>query len=318
MINNDISFPKPWWNRVNQGLNRRPSALLLVGPKGIGKTGLAIELAASWLCQSPLEDGSGCGSCQSCHWMSTSQHPDFRWVRPDADVEEGTGPSDEGKADLQETPVAGSDAKKKSQEIRIEQIRALSGFANVGSHRGGLRVVLISPANRMNYAAANALLKTLEEPAQSLVFILVADRLRGIPATVLSRCRRIDLGVDAQALSQIQTQNSEAAAWLIPLLVSGQIDPIRWAEKAGKSPPADAIDLLVRWMTDASRVASGLAPRAFPQEGTALKEQALRMKSPQRWFQMLAEIQASRAVAEHPLNPKLFYESIFDRYRRAQ
>ena len=59
MINNDISFPKPWWNRVNQGLNRRPSALLLVGPKGIGKTGLAIELAASWLCQSPLEDGSG-------------------------------------------------------------------------------------------------------------------------------------------------------------------------------------------------------------------------------------------------------------------
>jgi hypothetical protein len=104
----------------------------------------------------------------------------------------------------------------------------------------------------------------------------------------------------------------------MPLLVSGQIDPIRWAEKAGKSPPDDAIDLLVRWMTDASRVASGLAPRAFPQEVGALKEQALRMKSPQRWFQMLAEIQASRAVAEHPLNPKLFYESIFDRYRRAQ
>jgi len=318
MINNDIKFQNGWWDLVNKGLNRRPSALLLVGPKGIGKTGLAMELAASWLCQSPLGDRSGCGSCQSCHWMSATQHPDFRWVRPDADADEDMLSSEESSADAQDGQAASGDSKKKSQEIRIEQIRALSGFANVGSHRGGLRVVLISPANRMNYAAANALLKSLEEPAESLVFVLVADRLRGIPATVLSRCRRIDLWVDSQALSQIQTRNSEAAAWLMPLLVSGQIDPIKWAEKAGKSPPADAIDLLVRWMTDASRVANGLAPRAFPQESDALREQALRMRSPQRWSQMLAEILASRALAEHPLNPKLFYESIFDRYRRAQ
>jgi len=318
MINNDIKFQNGWWDLVNKGLNRRPSALLLVGPKGIGKTGLAMELAASWLCQSPLGDRSGCGSCQSCHWMSATQHPDFRWVRPDADADEDMPSSEESPADAQDGQAASGDSKKKSQETRIEQIRALSGFANVGSHRGGLRVVLISPANRMNYAAANALLKSLEEPAESLVFVLVADRLRGIPATVLSRCRRIDLWVDSQALSQIQTRNSEAAAWLMPLLVSGQIDPIKWAEKAGKSPPADAIDLLVRWMTDASRVANGLAPRAFPQESDALKEQALRMRSPQRWSQMLAEILASRALAEHPLNPKLFYESIFDRYRRAQ
>lgn len=318
MIYNDFPWFSKWWNQVVAGIDRRPSALLLLGPKGTGKTRFALDLAASWLCESPLKDRSACGNCQSCNWMKTAQHPDFRWIRPDADAEEDAATEidsvGEGAATATET---GSDGKKKSQEIRIEQIRNLAGFANVGSHRGGLRVALISPANRMNYAAANALLKTLEEPAPSLAFILVADSLRGMPATILSRCRRIDLAVDPITLARLQNESSQAVDWLLPLLAAGEVDPIKWAEKAGKSPPADALDLLMRWMSDAARVRLGAPVRSFPDQATALREQALRIKSPQNWAQTMAEIQKIRGVAEHPLNPKLFYESIFDRYRRA-
>lgn len=308
-----------WWTAVSQTLERRPSALLLHGPRGIGKTDFGREIAAALLCQSPLkEDQSACGKCQACGWMSSAQHPDFRWIRSDADAEEdvqdsGAEGSDEGAA----ASEGAADTKKKSQEIRIEQIRGLAGFANVGSHRGGLRVVLVSPANRMNYAAANALLKTLEEPSPGLMFILVADSLRGIPATILSRCRRLDLDVSPEELARLQTDQSQAAEWLLPLLTAGSVDPIRWAEKAGKSPPGDALELLMRWMADCGRVRLGLVARSFPQQSAALQDQALRIRSPQQWSQTLAEIQKIRAVAEHPLNPKLFYESIFDRYRRA-
>ena len=328
MINKDFEWFESWWNSVFNSLSRRPSATLFVGPKGTGKTRFALELAAAWLCQKPLADGSACGTCGACQWMKAGQqHPDFRWIRPDADAEADADADDSsmmegagGAAGVGRSgtePGTPEDGKKKSQEIRIEQIRGLAGFANVGSHRGGLRVILISPANRMNYAAANALLKTLEEPAETLAFILVADSLRGIPLTVLSRCRRIDLSVPDLVLSKIQTEQSQSASWLLPLLASVELDPIRWAEKAGKSPPGDALELLMRWMTDASRVKLGLPPRSFPEHQAALHQQAMRIKSPQSWSEALAELQRLRAVAEHPLNPKLFYESIFDRMRRA-
>ena len=318
MIKIDFPWFHGWWQETLRTLERRPSALLLHGPKGMGKTEFAMEIAAVLLCSSPSPlDRSACGTCQACGWMTGGQHPDFRWIRPDAEAQEDALAAADA---LEEGATAGessADAKKKSQEIRIEQIRGLAGFANVGSHRGGLRVVLVSPANRMNYAAANALLKTLEEPSLGLMFILVANSLRGIPATILSRCRRVNLSVEDGLLAQVQTAQSESVEWLLPLLASADVDPIKWAEKAGKSPPGDALELIMRWMNDAARMRLGLPPRSFPQHGAALREQALRIKSPQSWSQTLAELQRIRGVAEHPLNPKLFYESIFDRYRRA-
>lgn len=315
MINNTFFWENEWWSTVQSAMERRPSALLLVGPKGIGKTAFALRIARSWLCQSPQKNGDGCGHCPSCTWMAQAQHPDFRWIRPDADAAEDAAVSESPEEGVGSEGASG-DAKRKSQDIRIEQIRGLAGFANIGSHRGGLRVVVISPANRMNYSAANALLKTLEEPAPSLAFILVADQLHAIPATILSRCRRINLSVPDSQLAKAHTEQSQAAPWLIPLLTSDEVDPIRWAEKAGKSPPADTLDLLMRWMADAARVRLGLTPRAFPDQAAALRRQALRIRSDQSWAQTMAELQRLRAVSEHPLNPKLLYEAIFDRLRR--
>ena len=319
MIKNDISIFKSWWSVAFPTLTRRPSALMLVGPSGIGKTGFGREIAAAMLCESPLQDDhSACGACQSCQWMAAAQHPDFRWVQPDALAaeEEDLQESTEEPAPL-ETVESGAGEKKKSQEIRIEQIRGLAGFANVGAHRAGLRLVLINPANRLNYAAANALLKTLEEPTENLMFILVADGLRGIPPTILSRCRRLNLPISDSELSRMQLAKSAAADWLLPALAEEPIDPLRWAERAGKSQPADVLDLLQRWMNDVARVRFGVPPRHFLNHQAALQSHAERLRSPQRFSLAMAELQRQRAVADHPLNPRLFFETIFDRFQRA-
>lgn len=319
MINNEILIFKSWWNLAFPTLARRPSALMLVGPSGIGKTSFGREIAAAMLCESPLqEDHSACGACQSCLWMAAAQHPDFRWVRPDAlAAEEGDFQGSADESAPVETVESGAGEKKKSQEIRIEQIRGLAGFANVGAHRAGLRLVLINPANRLNYAAANALLKTLEEPTENLMFILVADGLRGIPPTILSRCRRLNLPISDSELSRLQLAKSTVADWLLPALTAEPIDPLRWAERAGKSPPADVLDLLQRWMNDVARVRFGAPPRHFSSHQTALQTHAERLRSPQRFSLAMAELQRQRAVADHPLNPKLFFETIFDRFQRA-
>lgn len=318
MINNDFSFFHEWWKLVQPMLARRPSALMLVGPAGIGKTGLGREIAAALLCESPLaKDRSACGVCRSCQWMRSAQHPDFRWVQPDAlAAEEGDFHEFADGPEAAEAADVGPGDKKKSQEIRIEQIRALAGFANIGAHRAGLKVVLINPTNRLNYAAANALLKTLEEPSENLVFILVADGLRGIPPTILSRCRRLSLPIADSELSRLQLAKSASAEWLLPALSSGLIDPLRWAERAGKSPPADVLELLQRWMNDVARVRLGIAPRHFAELQTALQAHAEQLRSVQRFGLAMADLQRQRAVADHPLNPKLFFETIFDRFQR--
>jgi DNA polymerase-3 subunit delta' len=319
MINKKVSIFKSWWSLAFPTLDRRPSALMLVGPSGIGKTGFGREIAAAMLCESPLQDDhSACGACRSCLWMGAAQHPDFRWVQPDAlAAEEGDFQESTEESAPVEAVESGAGEKKKSQEIRIEQIRGLAGFANVGAHRAGLRLVLINPANRLNYAAANALLKTLEEPSENLMFILVADGLRGIPPTILSRCRRLNLPISDAELSRLQLAKSAAADWLLPALTAEPIDPLRWAERAGKSPPADVLDLLQRWMNDVARVRFGVPPRHFSSHQTALEAHAERLRSLQRFSLAMAELQRQRAVADHPLNPRLFFETIFDRFQRA-
>lgn len=153
----------PWhaqaWTQLQAMRSRLPHAILFHGAEGIGKTVFAEAFAAALLCEALLPDGHACGSCLSCGWFSQYSHPDYRRVRPelldDDDVEE----SDDGDA---KKPAKA--AKAPSREIRIEQVRALSNFMNLSTHRHGNRVVLLYPAEALNTASANALLKTLEEP----------------------------------------------------------------------------------------------------------------------------------------------------------
>jgi DNA polymerase-3 subunit delta' len=186
----------PWheehWLRLQSRRAREamPHALLLCGPAGLGKRAFAQRLIASLLCQQP-RDGEACGQCRGCQLLVAGTHPDF--------VALTFGLRKDG------TPRT---------EIVIDQIRELSARLAMASQFGGWQVVRIDPADAMNAAAANALLKTLEEPPVRTLLILLADAPWQLPQTVRSRCQRIEfqLPPDIEAMSWLQAQGVPDAA----------------------------------------------------------------------------------------------------------
>ncbi len=170
---------------LGQGISRLPHASLLIGPPGVGKAAFAEQIASLLLCESPSAAMIACGECASCRWLAAGNHPDFRRVAPDED----------GEPETASTEKTAEKGKKRSPGIiRIDQIRELEGFVFVGSHREGNRVVLITEAEAMNPAAANSLLKILEEPPSSVYFLLISTRSRSLLPTLRSRCRVLPFG----------------------------------------------------------------------------------------------------------------------------
>jgi DNA polymerase III subunit delta' len=177
----------PWhaehWGRLQARRQRDalPHALLLCGSRGLGKRDFLRRFVRGLLCQHPV-DGEACGTCRSCLLFDAGTHPDY---------------------------VALSYGLRKDgvqrSEIVVDQIRELSARLATASQFGGWQIASIDPADAMNAAAANALLKTLEEPASQTMLILLADEPWRMPATIRSRCQRIDFQLPPQ---------EESLAWL--------------------------------------------------------------------------------------------------------
>jgi len=185
----------PWlqdnWLQLQQLRARLPHAILFYGPEGIGKTAFVESFAQSLLCEAVQADGHACGVCASCGWFVQYNHPDYRRVRPE--MLDGDDAGEEGEAGEEKKSAKAS--KTPSKEIKIDQIRALADFMNVSTHRAGKRVVVLYPAEALNTAAANALLKTLEEPPPQTMFLLSCNRLDRLLPTILSRCRKFALAL---------------------------------------------------------------------------------------------------------------------------
>ena len=169
----------PWlqdaWNAIHQN-KKLPHALIFKGKDGIGKLDFAMTFAKSYLCQSPLTNYLPCETCSGCNWFPES-HPDFRHITP---VE-----SDDDESSKRKT------IRKKN--IVIDQIRELSEYLELSAHQDkGKRIVLIEPADALNQAASNALLKILEEPPENTLFILVTSQTQKLIATIRSRCQLLD------------------------------------------------------------------------------------------------------------------------------
>lgn len=181
---------------------RQPHALLFAGPRGLGKRDLALREAAALLC---LAAGRpACGRCRSCALLVSGAHPDFRRVTFEA--------NDKGVL---------------RKEIVVDQVRELIAALQLTHGLSSRKVAVIHPAEALNRSAANALLKTLEEPAGDAVLLLVCNDVTRLPATVRSRCQVIDVRLPEPA---------DAEAWLT---ASCAIDPdaARLAlESAGGSP----------------------------------------------------------------------------------
>jgi DNA polymerase-3 subunit delta' len=181
----------PWqessWQQLQLLRQRMPHAILFHGAAGIGKADFIEQFAQGLLCEAVLPDGHACGVCASCGWFSQQNHPDYRRVRPEALEDEPPAEGEEGEGEAKKTAKS---AKAPSKEIKIEQIRNLADFMNISTHRQGLRVVVLYPAEALNMPASNALLKTLEEPPPGTVFLLASNSLDRLLPTILSRCRK--------------------------------------------------------------------------------------------------------------------------------
>ena len=219
----------PWQTALWERLTTRaasgalPHALLFTGPAGIGKRAFAEQLAARLLCQ--RTDAAPCGRCRSCELFAVRSQRDPEETRPDGSLAQPGGYP--GHPDAKFVGFGWNDKSKKMYtEIVVEQIRDLSAWLALTSQFSGAMVALVDPADAMNIAAANALLKTLEEPSAGRFLILVTAHPARLPATIRSRCQRVEFGLPPAEI---------ASEWL----VEHGVDPARAAaalEASGGNP----------------------------------------------------------------------------------
>ncbi len=192
--------------------HQRSHALLLHAGEGCGLFELALRVAQTWLCEQTggAAGALACGRCTACHLIQAHNHPDLRVVLPDALRAslhwhgEGEG-AEEGEASAD---GSASSKRKLSREIKVATIRQAIDWAHTSSGRGHGKVLVLHPADAMNEIAANALLKTLEEPAAGLRLLLcTADPQRLLP-TIRSRCQQVRVPAPSteQALAWLQQQ----------------------------------------------------------------------------------------------------------------
>jgi DNA polymerase-3 subunit delta' len=312
-------------------LRQRGHAWLLQGPSGLGQYELALALASAWLCETPGEQGVACGHCASCHAIEVRTHADLCVLMPEGAMMDLAWPLDEkSQADIDDKK------RKPSREIRVEAMRDAVGFAQRTSARGRGKVVLVYPAERMNTITANALLKTLEEPAGDVRFVLASEAAWQLLPTIRSRCLGFTLpwpeveqarawllikgvadadadallrasgGRPAEALRLAQSGRSPKAWSLLPKAMQrGEVSAL--ADHA----PAQAIDSLQKICHDLMAVGVGAAPRFFTLAELPAAPAPMALA---RWSKSLAN---AAKTADHPFNAGLMLEALVSEARSA-
>ena len=310
----------PWQADVFADLQQRRAqgrlahALLISGPVGIGKLQLANVFSQSLLCAEPQADGLACGQCHACSLYAAGTHPDFFRLSPEDD----------------------------SKVIKIDQIRALIEKMSLSSHYGRYRAVILNPADAMNIAAANALLKTLEEPPADTVLFLITDRPSFLPATIRSRCQSLRLALPpvqiAQAWLAAQLDNPRDAAVLLGLaggaplaaealaaeqlarrnnllqgwqaLAVGKADPVKLAAEWVKPDLHLPISWVYGWVADMIRLRSGSADRLTNEDAKATLQKLAQELDLTRLYGLLDRVLETIKLTHSQVNPQTLMEGI--------
>lgn len=316
----------PWhessWHQVCQrrSAGRLPHALILTGIAGLGKGQFAERLADALLCATPTRDGDACSHCAPCKLLRAGTHPDMRRVTPE----------------------------EPRKAIRIDAVRELISYLTLKSQYSGYKVAIVSPADRMNAAAANALLKTLEEPTAQTLLILVSARPSVLPATIRSRCQVIAFGVPerAQALGWLRQQGVESAETALdvaggaPLkalqvatsddlslrsqlaedlgrLANNRVDPVALAARYSQSEVRSICSWLLSYVTDMIRLAMVPNPPGLRnsdvQGGLARLAADIR---PAELFLFQDALLNAQWMSDTQINAQLLMEDLFVRWSR--
>jgi len=218
------------------GAGAVPQGLLFSGEEGVGKEKAARAFAAALLCRAPGEEGA-CGTCADCRRLASDAHPNFQFIAPETHF------------------------------LRIDEIRALQEELALKAFSDRPRVAILCPADRMTPQAANALLKTLEEPPPGAHLILIAHRVAGMMPTIVSRCQRVPFfPLSPETTAEILSRHPEAgpeypaAVLRLAAAVSGGSpgralsllpgladDREAWLALLTKSSPAGAVKLAESW-----------------------------------------------------------------------
>lgn len=274
--NSVLEWLREPWKRLNQGRvqGRLPHALLISAAAGTGKRDLAQRLAFALLCENPDPAGTPCGTCSSCGWLQAGTHPDLLWLEPE----------ESGKA------------------IKVDQIRALCTELGMTSHGGRYKVAILVSAEAMNVNAANSLLKTLEEPTDNTLIILLSASPGRLPATVRSRCQQIVIsvpapelamewlisqGVDAaqasdclklsggaplralECVTQGRGEQRRKCLEQVQQVISGHLDPLQLAQEWGAEAGTETLEWWRDWLQDLIR---------WRQAGTPVVEEHMAQK----------------------------------------
>lgn len=294
-------------------------AWLLEGPAGGGKRQFARFLAASLLCEQLSETGP-CTRCHACHLIAAGSHPDLRDITP----------------------------QEKSRVIRIEQVRDAVSFMHKTSNQGRFRIVILHPAESMNISAANALLKTLEEPPNGVILLLVSDQPGLVLPTVRSRSRRLALELPAHDIAlawlsgrigQTDAGHLLAMAEGAPLkaliydddswrqlhrlvqtqlqaLLEGKITAIEAAEKLYKEPMDTTLEMLLVAIRDLLRYTQSGGKIALQDSGLSTLAHSLAQGAKSLHSFYLMALEARRALVHNSNpNPRLLLEALFISWR---
>lgn len=297
---------------------RLPHALLIAGTPGTGKSAFAESLANLLLCHQPAADAP-CGHCKSCQLLAGANHPDLIHLNPE----------------------------EPGKPIKVDQIRDLGQVLHSTAQQGGYRVVIMNPAEAMNVAAANALLKSLEEPGNDTLIMLVSDRPGQLMPTIRSRCQRIDIplpdtetasvwlaarlngdqtrarqllgitrGSPYKALGLAEGELMAVRAELLKGLsdiLKNRLSPLQLAEKMLKQDSLLILDWLQSVLADIVRIQSAEEIALVNSDMSKMLAAVAKNTSAVKIFSMLDHIQAERygMFQRHNLNRQLLLERLF-------
>lgn len=334
------SWQQKTWQKLTQNRQFWGHALLLKGKKGIGKYDFARHLAKSVLCTAPTVERKACGECLSCGWFEQNGHPNFYQIMPQA---LSINPDEYGEKEGSEEKSGSSAIKKSaSQQISIEQIRKLTDFVYMTGHQDGYKIILIYPAEAMNNAAANALLKKLEEPPANVLFILVTQQAQYLLPTIRSRCQQVIMPVpdietsvawlrqhavnDPQAslaaagfspLSARLFDNSENVAqreqFLRQISDPYRLNPLSLAEALQQTNLPEAVSWLQKWCYDLVSYRTTGKIRYYLNQLSAIQALSGQIDVLE-CIRFTRDLNSKQRLSHHPLNSRLFLEELFIAY----
>ena len=309
----------PWQQSQWQNLQtlfekgRLPHALLFKGIKGTGKYDFASSLGHALLCNQPTDQGQACGLCSACKLMEAGTHPDLLVLEPEA-------------AD---------------KAIKVDDVRALCREMQLTSQFDGYKVAIINLAENMNVNAANSLLKTLEEPTNNSLLLLVSSKPHRLPITIRSRCQSIPFAnpdtsasldwLTAQGLSDAQlllnlshgsplaarqlaeNDGTEHRNTLIKALIDASANKplISHAEQLSKIHHENLLNWLYDWLTDLIHIQQGsdLSTLVHADKSKELTQIAGKISLKQLYLYM-DQLNLIRRAQSIPMNAQLLWDDL--------